>query len=1614
MAIHSIAELLSAGQAPTADERTDLKQIASFAASLFSRHLHGTERPPVNRVDFSESWATNVSHNLSASTATRWSDGMGPLLGDLLADEWGGFFGVQAGSRQGYGKMDMSSVFRVIELMEEEGLEPPPELEDDGDWTPRRSGSLFGPRVDRVQVARRLAKKRPAVMKMADGTRMAREVVEAFESAGLYMDDQVQPELPSPAEMAALPGMVFSRGGQPQRIASEEPSLPTRVALDGLVVDQRTPALASALGWAEAAFGDGEGRMGPTVTRRRIMETVQDVAARHVIGAEPESRPVFSFFDSVEGDFLRLQPEVIKTQPPVVEADEPMAAEAVSLFAPQTQQTLSPTPASPTSPATAARRTVQPLAAATAQPMVVPRTISTSLNRVAPPSAKQVGQMVRPVGDAGFTSGLAPQRPLVSAPQAPTSPLTVTRTPTAQPAPIGRVARRPVVPMVTTAQQVTYRRDGRPQPRVQRGAAMAPRVQVASQPAGEQAVQAAAPSVAQRWVSAADGGQDLPLGASLTAPEMLAGTVSRRRAATPSAVTEFRPLVARAAMDEAPAPEFRMADAALPGVSWVAMENSQPYIDDIGVPLATQPTQRRAAMVPADTALELAASPMLQVDTTAPLVDISTDPSVATVLEPDLFVAPAALASAAANGVVPQPAIARLAESFVRPNRLQAQTASMTSVGLSETAAPVTGVDADFADVPAIADAAPMLAARPEMRLQVASDLAASFGTRPMSRLGRDERVMVAQVADAPGIEASAQVSDVSEAAVAAPQTGASSLFTTVVQPMAAPRAAAAGAAPAPEATAVMREARRAMQRPVTTARETMAVQRMLTPARAAVAADASRVSTPVAEAIAAVQQAAGVTHRQALPALVQVLEQRQNSGAIAPAVSAASTEMTQAVAELSRLAPARRQEVARQLRLAGFSQPELAMLQVAEVQAPAQSMEATVAAEAMTPTADVELGTAVQATVTRAARNLARVLTGTEALASRWSDKASPEAPVADGGQAVAAALSGINTILETVSSDYFGSLAPERVRAASPTLRSAIGDLLSLAEEAAVAVPAAERFIAAGGMESDAPVPAALQPQLLDQIGRIQAVVAKVESSATLGAAPSVAGTAPGMVSSEASFEPLLQVDAVAASEGPAAGYRRLAGQGAIARQFLQLARLEGRIAGALDASTSGPAGAERLMGGLNVPSALGTATPTRMAQLPGAAKRADRATVGEPLELSQVIAPEAMLGGMTGPDLQERFDTQVAGAQRYPGSVGELTGFADVAEAAEVAAESGPASFQPAATTRPNLVAMRPVRRLGRVLARRGEAVAQPGRRAAQGRVGQAGELVSQIQERVAAGSVDAAPASRSQVAASGPLADLIALADTSGGRAVNRGAMARLMGRLERRDTLKLGSDAAVRDFAVSWMKRVDGSMSGVDVGLEGERTELRKFFGVTPKVQVDSAVAKASPMRGGGADLVNPAPAKPVQQDRAGLHRVAEAAAGAPRGGAQQKAATQALGSLNWNYVKTGSAASTQGDLSGLAATAASSSAAGSRVAFPLVAPAVKAVAQTAMRSARSESMEPGGGRVEGVRGDAGPGADASAAPKLSKAALQKLARDMAGRVAKILDRNEKDRRGSWA
>ena len=116
---------------------------------------------------------------------------------------------------------------------------------------------------------------------------------------------------------------------------------------------------------------------------------------------------------------------------------------------------------------------------------------------------------------------------------------------------------------------------------------------------------------------------------------------------------------------------------------------------------------------------------------------------------------------------------------------------------------------------------------------------------------------------------------------------------------------------------------------------------------------------------------------------------------------------------------------------------------------------------------------------------------------------------------------------------------------------------------------------------------------------------------------------------------------------------------------------------------------------------------------------------------------------------------------------------------------------------------------------------------------------------------------------------------------------------------------------------------------------------------------------------------------------------------------------------NWKFVETGSKASTtHADLGGMAASVLDAKGAG-RVPMPLVAPAVKAVAQTALRSSTTE-QRPSGGGGGGLGGPDGESeAGKAAQPELSKEAFEKLCIEMADRFELRAKRNAERRGTKW-
>lgn len=233
----------------------------------------------------------------------------------------------------------------------------------------------------------------------------------------------------------------------------------------------------------------------------------------------------------------------------------------------------------------------------------------------------------------------------------------------------------------------------------------------------------------------------------------------------------------------------------------------------------------------------------------------------------------------------------------------------------------------------------------------------------------------------------------------------------------------------------------------------------------------------------------------------------------------------------------------------------------------------------------------------------------------------------------------------------------------------------------------------------------------------------------------------------------------------------------------------------------------------------------------------------------------------------------------------------------------------------------------------------------------------------------------------------------------------GLLSAILRGTERAERSSLLERAGGADFAFSWLSRVDGSRSGVDVGLTDAHAEFGRTFGRTR----ESLLAGSSPVS--GANLVAPAGQGLAGEDRSGLRASAAAVTGNTTGATRpQHGASDAMRRTDWRFVETGSRASTShADLGKLAAAIVGSSEAGKRAPMPLVAPAAKAVAQTALRKGGNESVA--AHRGAGAGGGGGKSAHRPA-PKLSEKAIEALAVEMANRVARLMSLM-KERIGVW-
>jgi hypothetical protein len=436
---------------------------------------------------------------------------------------------------------------------------------------------------------------------------------------------------------------------------------------------------------------------------------------------------------------------------------------------------------------------------------------------------------------------------------------------------------------------------------------------------------------------------------------------------------------------------------------------------------------------------------------------------------------------------------------------------------------------------------------------------------------------------------------------------------------------------------------------------------------------------------------------------------------------------------------------------------------------------------------------------------------------------------------------------------------------------------------------------------------------------------------------------------------------------------------------------------------------------------------------------------ARIAEPMPLSGVLAPEAMLGGMATTGLKE------APAWAHQGGpVGELTQLGRSPEGARGGEPQGAGAVE-----RPS-----PVQRLARILAGGGGAAAMVGgrqveaslgRRAATASSGAAGdesmgvvapgrsiaERASVLLDRREAAGREGAQAQVGGrfVRDASPVGRLLSLIDPTGGRsaaaseaAANPRAVRWLLSRLDRRERSSVLAKAGGAEFALAWLGRIDGSLTGLDLGMEQTRSEIGQTFGPRSAAGTLASFAEAGADAGASvgpasvlseASLVapesRPAPrSSSPRADRSGLRRVASAAAGS--GGRARQAATAAVRRVDYGYVNTGSAAAAASrvDVSRLTETALSSGGLG-RTSLPLVAPAMKAVAQSALLSSRGESA-PASTPASASAADSAPSSDNSTSKReveMGPEELKKLAVEMADRVSRLL-RREKERRGIWA
>lgn len=575
-----------------------------------------------------------------------------------------------------------------------------------------------------------------------------------------------------------------------------------------------------------------------------------------------------------------------------------------------------------------------------------------------------------------------------------------------------------------------------------------------------------------------------------------------------------------------------------------------------------------------------------------------------------------------------------------------------------------------------------------------------------------------------------------------------------------------------------------------------------------------------------------------------------------------------------------------------------------------------------------------------------------------------------------------------------------------------AAEGGLLALAERGLVPMALADRAML-GDLVSMAEVEAELSARSIPvEVRRraLESVKSPARTSSSAAAAPTrtpaaaIRGVAAASTEwSDARVERLLAAGVDASQPGFSAHEasvlsRVVSGRGQLdlGTPELELLKTEpsvpagvgGRVADALSMSAAGPAGAARVIGtaaraGRPAERAAAATPPTGFVGEPlepGARRGRDKVAArgyvskgwtpaasarGEellrnlPVALDKVLAPEVMLSGMRSMEVASVVrEMAIRGAGAFE-STGVLTTLAD--SGVDLGAgRSALASVGAADSAQVN-----------RLLAR----------------------------AQRSGGTAAASALSEILLKGADPL-EAVARARLS--RRERAGLLSSILKGTERAETASIFESAGAADFAFEWLSRVDGSKSGLDVGVGEARAATARTFGA----RRDSAVAERSPLA--DASLVSPT-SRGRDAGLAGVAGHARPVAQAMVGGKANRA--DAIRRTDWRLVDTGVSGSTShADLGKLASALVGNKASGSAaVPMALVAPAAKSVAQTALRSDKTQARAsaPKPAHDASANKQAGPG-DFS----LDPAALDMLALEMAGLVAELLKRDD-ERVGRW-